>query len=155
MDARRPPALARLDILVGRWTVQPKVDGLGAAWSEFSWVEDGAFLRQITDVDAIPDSAPPEWQANAPFPTVAHIGLDDTAEAYTMLYADSRAVYRVYQMTFTGREWTMLRLAEGFNQRFVATLSDDRNAIDGRWEMSPDGENWHVDFGLAYTRVTG
>lgn len=32
----RHPALARLDALVGRWTVQPHVDSVGAAWAEFS-----------------------------------------------------------------------------------------------------------------------
>ena len=46
MDGRHP-ALARLDALVGRWTVQPKVEGVGTAWTEFAWQEGGLFLRQV------------------------------------------------------------------------------------------------------------
>jgi hypothetical protein len=50
MDGRNP-TLARLDVLVGRWTVQPKVEGVGPAWTEFAWQEGGLFLRQYSDVD--------------------------------------------------------------------------------------------------------
>jgi hypothetical protein len=46
--ADRHPALVRLDVLVGRWTVQPKVDGLGPAWAEFTWQEDGAAYTGCT-----------------------------------------------------------------------------------------------------------
>ncbi|MET7967900.1 hypothetical protein [Micromonospora sp. NPDC005305] len=44
---KRHPALARLDVLVGRWTVQPEVEGLGAGWTEFSWVEEGRFVWRM------------------------------------------------------------------------------------------------------------
>ena len=65
----RHPALARLDALVGRWTVQPKVDGLGTAWTTFSWQDGGVFLRQDSDADPVPSTAPKAWRENAPFPT--------------------------------------------------------------------------------------
>ncbi|MEW9531889.1 hypothetical protein [Microbispora sp. NPDC049125] len=152
MDGRHP-ALVRLDALVGRWTVQPKVDGLGTAWSEFAWREDGAFLRQITDIDGIPATAPQAWRDNAPFPTIALIGLDDAAEEFTMLYADVRGVHRVYRMTFAGGVWTIWRDAPGWNQRFTGTVSADGDTIDGRWEVSTDGTSWRLDFELTYTRV--
>ncbi|MFD0745659.1 hypothetical protein ACFQ1L_30410 [Phytohabitans flavus] len=67
MDERHP-ALARLDALVGRWIVQPRVAGLGAGWSEFAWVEDGKFLRQFSDSDPLPESAPAVWRENNPSP---------------------------------------------------------------------------------------
>ena len=149
----RHPALVRLDVLVGRWTVQPKVEGVGTAWTEFAWQEGGMFLRQHSDADAVPSTAPQAWRDNAPFPTIAVIGLDDAAEEFTMLYADARGVHRVYRMTFADGEWIIWRYAPGFDQRFTGTLSADGNAIEGRWEMSKDGMTWNVDFELTYTRM--
>jgi len=150
----RHPALARLDVLVGRWTVQPKVEGVGTARAEFGWQDDGAFLRQFTDADSIPSTAPQAWQDNAPFPTTALIGLDDAAEQFTMLYADARGVHRVYRMTFADGMWRIWRDAPGFNQRCTATVGADGNRIDGRWEMSQDGATWRPDFELSYVRET-
>jgi hypothetical protein len=148
----RHPALARLDVLVGRWAVQPKVPGVGAAWTEFSWQDGGAYLHQFADVDSIPDDTPPLWRDNAPFPTTAVIGLDDAGDEFTMLYADGRNVHRVYRMTLADREWRVWREAPGFNQRFIGTISADGDTIDGQWEMSEDGSTWNVDFELTYTR---
>ncbi len=148
----RHPALARLDVLVGRWEVRPKVDGLGAAWTEFSWQDDGAFLRQYSDAGSIPETAPQAWRENAPFPTTVVIGLDDASDEFTALYADARGVHRVYRMTFADSEWTMHRDAPGFNQRFTATVAPDGDTIDAQWEMSRDGVTWNVDFELTYTR---
>ncbi|WP_371781567.1 hypothetical protein [Streptosporangium subroseum] len=151
MDGRHP-ALARLDALVGRWTVQPKVEGVGTAWTEFAWQEGGLFLRQYSDVDSIPSDTPNAWRDNAPFPNTAVIGLDDAAEEFTMLYADARGVHRVYRMTLADGVWTMWREAPGFNQRFTGTLSADGRIVDARWEMSADGVTWNLDFELTYTR---
>lgn len=81
MDGRHP-ALARLDVLVGRWTVRPRVEGLGDAWTEFAWQDAGLFLRQMSDVDSIPPTAPNAWRDNAPFPTTAVIGLDDAEDEF-------------------------------------------------------------------------
>jgi hypothetical protein len=148
----RHPVLTRLDPLVGRWTVQPKVDGLGAAWTEFAWQDGGMFLRQDSDADPAPDTAPQAWRENSPFPVTAVIGLDDATEEFTMLYADARGVHRVYRMTFGGGVWTIWREAPGFNQRFTATISADGDRMDGRWEMSKDGATWNLDFELTYVR---
>src|SRR3569833_2072087 len=129
------PILARLDVTVGRWTVQPMVEGVPPAWSEFSWQDGGLFLRQYSDVDAERMSAATSpWRDHHPFPTTALFGLDDTAESFTSLYADARGVHRVYAMTFGDGSWTMQRAAPEFNQRFTAAVSPD--LIDGRWEMS-------------------
>ena len=152
MDGRHP-ALARLDPLVGRWTVQPKVEGVGTAWSEFSWQDGGAFLRQTSDADSVPDTTPQAWRDNAPFPTISLIGLDDAAEEFTVLYSDARGVHRVYRMTFADHVWTMWRDAPGFGQRLTATLSADGDTIEGKWEMSRDGVTWNLDFELTYTRM--
>ncbi|MFI7618196.1 hypothetical protein ACIBP6_43950 [Nonomuraea terrae] len=149
--ADRHPAMARLDTLLGRWTVRLKVDGVGTSWTEFSWQDDGLFLHQRSDAE-IPPSAPPGWRENAPFPVTSLIGLDDASEQFTMMYADARGVHRVYQMTLADGVWRIWRHAPGFNQRFHGTFSPGGDAIDARWEMSEDGETWRVDFGLTYTR---
>ncbi|MFC0533760.1 hypothetical protein [Phytohabitans kaempferiae] len=151
MGARHPD-LVRLDALVGRWIVQPSVEGVGSGWCEFTWVEDGKFLRQFADSHPLPESTPAVWREDNPMPPTALIGLDDATEQFTMMYADARGVYRVYQMTFDGGVWAVWRHAPGFNQRYTGTLSDDGQVIDGQWEMSRDGEQWHVDFGLTYRR---
>lgn len=147
------PALARLEPLVGRWSVRPLVDGVGTSWTEFSWQDDGLFLRQLSDADPLPPTAPQVWRDNVPFPVTSVIGLDDSAEQFTMLYADARGVHRVYQMTLDGGEWRMWRHAPGFNQRFHGTFGPDGDTIDARWEFSEDGRTWRVDFGLAYART--
>ncbi|MEV4757688.1 hypothetical protein AB0J86_21600 [Micromonospora sp. NPDC049559] len=148
----RNPALARLDVLVGRWTVQPRVEGVGPAWTGFAWRHGGRYLEQVVDVDSIPAGTPRAWRENAPFPTYAVIGFDDATDEFTMLYADGRGVHRVYRMTFAGREWRIWREAPGFNQRFVGTVTADEASIDARWERSEDGVTWDLDFGLSYVR---
>ncbi|XVQ84095.1 hypothetical protein ACQP2K_35555 [Microbispora siamensis] len=147
----RHPALARLDALVGRWTVRPKVAGVGSAWITFTW--DGAFLRQESDADPVPATTPQAWRDNAPFPNSAVIGLDDTTGKFTLLYADARGVHRAYRMTLDDGVWTMRRDAPGFNQRFTGTLQPGGDVIEARWEASPDGVAWHLDFELTYTRA--
>ncbi|MFC3502460.1 hypothetical protein ACFOOK_15995 [Micromonospora krabiensis] len=148
----RHPALARLDVLVGRWTVQPEVDGLGTGWTEFSWVEGGAFLRQFSDAEPLPPDAPQAWRENNPLPVTALIGLDDAGEEFTMLYADARGVHRVYRMAFADGVWRLERNAPGFHQRFTGELSPDRGTVHGRWEGSPDGVDWRLDFAITYRR---
>ncbi|MEH0829370.1 hypothetical protein, partial [Micromonospora sp. CPCC 205714] len=148
----RHPVLARLDALVGGWTVRPRVEGVGAAWAEFTWQDGGSYLRQVSDVDSVPSSTPPAWRENLPFPTTAVIGLDDATDELTVLYADARGVHRVYRMTFTDGVWRQWRDAPGFGQRFVGTLSADGDSIDGRWEISRDGVTWDLDFELSYVR---
>jgi len=91
--AGRHPALARLDVLAGRWTARVKVESLNTAWTEFAWQDDGLFLRQRSDIESMPAAAPQAWRENAPFPITAVIGLDDTHEEFTMLYADARGVH--------------------------------------------------------------
>lgn len=148
------PVLRRLDALVGEWEMQSTVGGqpVGRGRTAFEWLEGGAFLVQHSDGEPT-DLAPGEWVANSPFPLVTIIGLDDSAERFCVLYADSRGVFRVYQMSLSDGLWKMWREAPGFFQRFTGTFSDDASTISGRWEASNDGSNWETDFNLTYTKV--
>jgi hypothetical protein len=155
--ARANPALRRLDVLVGGWQMQASVAGrpMAVGHTEFAWLEGGAFLVQHSDAESPLPSAPREWVENSPFPVTAVIGLDDSADTFSMLYADARGVYRVYGMNVADGVWTMWRAAPEFHQRFTGTFSDDGNAVTGRWEHSRDGvTSWEDDFDLGYTRVS-
>ncbi|MBV9280491.1 MAG: hypothetical protein JOZ41_10455 [Chloroflexi bacterium] len=140
------PALEKLGALVGEWEVelrfpaQPPGTVLGRA--SFQWLEDGAFLLyRLGDVAAGP-----------PY-SISLIGGDDSAETYTVLYADDRRVSRIYQMRLDGGEWAMWREAPGFWQRFTGTFGDGGDTIAARWEKSPDGVRWEHDFDLTYRRL--
>lgn len=142
------PGLRALEPLIGDWEVEPVVAGrsLGAGRTRFEWIESGAFLVQRSDAEV------PEWAENSPLPTTCIVGLDEETGGFTMLYADSRSVSRVYQMTLADGRWTIWRDAPGFNQRYIGTLSADGRTISGAWEFSPDGQSWSIDFELNYLR---
>jgi hypothetical protein len=151
----RHPALKRLDALVGEWELASSVRGqpMGRGRTAFEWLEGDAFLIQHADAEPS-DDAPTEWVVNSPMPLTTIIGLDDSTERFCMLYADARAVFRVYQMSLSDGVWRAWRDAPGFFQRFTGTFSDDGKTITGRWEISRDGSSWEYDFDLTYTKVT-
>jgi hypothetical protein len=41
-----------------------------------------------------------------------------------------------------------------FHQRWLGRFSADGDTIGGRWETSPDGRHWELDFELPYHRLT-
>ena len=149
----RNPVLSRLDVLVGEWEMTVKLGDVtfGGARTTFEWLEDGAFLVQRAHPGPPDPNIPEVWRQNSPLPTTAIIGLDDTAESFTMLYADARDVFRVYTMTFADNLWTIHRAAPNFHQRFTGTLDGD--VVTAQWDSSPDGETWALDFHLNYTRL--
>lgn len=64
----------------GRYDRRSKV---GTARIEFAWQDDGLFLRQRSDTEPMPASAPQAWRENAPSSTSAVIGLDDASKEWT------------------------------------------------------------------------
>lgn len=146
------PGLRRLDPFVGEWDLWAAGHTVGPFRTEFVRLEGGAFLVQRADVGP-ETSLPGEWGPNAPFPTVSLIGYDDTADEFTVLYADGRGVARVYRGTMTDRTWRQWRTTPGFHQRLTATFSPDGNTVEGRWEQSADGERWTTDFDVAFVRA--
>ncbi|GAA4899948.1 hypothetical protein LX16_0665 [Stackebrandtia albiflava] len=137
------PMLTRLEPFIGRWNLS--VPGMPAteAYTDFSWIEGGAFMRQESRVDA------EGWPQG-----VLIIGADETTGEYTQCYSDSRGVHRIYRMTFDGREWRLWRDVPGFAQRFTGRFSDDGDTIEGGYELDTDGE-WRRDFEIVYRRATG
>lgn len=142
-------ALDQLAPLLGEWNIEITSMSFDAdpsavvrGHSSFTWLEGGAFLIQRSEIP------------NSDFPTTtAVVGPDEEAATYRMLYYDSRAVSRIYRMTFSGGIWTLWRDFPGFSQRFQGTFSEDGKIITARWEKSADGSRWEHDFDLTYTRV--
>jgi hypothetical protein len=140
-----PDVMTYLDVFVGEWQMRASfaAEAPPAATTSFEWLNGGKFLvqRWVVDHPDAPDG-------------IAVIGYDTDRSTYLQHYFDSRGVVRVYEMTFTGGVWTLLRFAPEFSQRYVGTLSEDGNTITGQWEMSSDGTDWTPDFDLNYSRIT-
>lgn len=152
MERGISPVLQRLEALVGEWvmTISAGEETIRGE-TVFEWGEEGAFLVQRANIK-LPETAPAEWVAHSPFPTVAVIGLDDASEIFAMLYADARGMFRVYQMSLEGGTWRIWRDAPGFAQRFTGIFSPDGHKITAAWEKSGDGSRWEHDFDIAYIK---
>jgi hypothetical protein len=137
--------------LIGTWEFEPLVEGrsAGRGRATFEWIEDGAFVLERADATW----SDPGWVENAPASTRAVIGWDDSTGELVQLYADSRGVLRIYRMSLTEGEWRLERAAPDFHQRFVGVFRDHGRTIDGRWESSPDGTTWELDFPITYRKV--
>ena len=138
-------ALSELDGLLGDWKLtmtdawfldSPEVEVDGSA--TIAWLGD-AFLELRATLGR--DHGNWHWI----------IGRSDPREQLVLLYHDERGVLRVFDMTFAGGQWTLVREDPDFHQRFVATVTGNR--IDGRWEASEDsGTTWRKDFDLVFER---
>ena len=136
-----------LEPLVGDWTIEARIPSLGdepiAGRVRFAWTLDGAALLEQGTMEH-PD-APDSLSVIAP-----------DGDAFLQHYFDTRGVVRLYRMTFDGSLWTLQRdepdFSElSFHQRFLGTVTGDR--IDARWETSPDGEQWELDFTMLHRRA--
>ncbi|MFE9767952.1 hypothetical protein ACFYPC_26100 [Streptomyces sp. NPDC005808] len=159
VTVNRAEALARLDVLVGEWTLEarfpadratppPPTEGGPDVRSRFEWALDRQFLLQHTEIPipGAPDS-------------LTIISTDLESGAYTQHYYDSRGVVRLYAMTLTDRVWTLTRESPDFTplvfrQRFTGTFSEDARTIEGAWEKCQDGDTWERDFTLIYHKVS-
>ncbi|HKY76236.1 MAG TPA: hypothetical protein VJS45_08860 [Acidimicrobiia bacterium] len=143
----RNPAIDALDALVGDWTLT-----LTDAWflesrdirqhgrATVRWLGE-AFVELVAEMEGA---------------SVWHFvfGRSDPDEQLVALYHDPRPTSRLFQMTFAGGEWLMVRENPDFHQRFVGRVTTDR--IDGRWDASEDGgATWRKDFDLIFERRTG
>lgn len=148
--------MEELQVLIGDWTLSVEVDGrsVSSARYTFEWSADRAFLFHHGKAE-ISEDAPQLWRDNAPRWVSVVIGRDDRSGRYGYLYADSREVRRVYEMSFDGRDWRIWgRAGESFFQRFHGRLSEDGSTIESRWERSSDAETWELDFEATYRRVS-
>src|ERR1043166_2490662 len=95
----KPMGIEQLEPLIGEWQLEvdiPGADGVRAG-ATFDWILGGAFVEQRSEVDhpAAPNG-------------VCIIGAN--GDAFTQHYFDSRGIARVYEMTFEGGHWELLRI---------------------------------------------
>jgi hypothetical protein len=138
-------ALKKLEPLVGAWILEARPPG-GEPWrgggrSTFDWHPSGAHLIQRTTIE-LPEAPN----------SLSIMGCDAGNGTYFQLYSDDRGVCRVYEMSIGDGEWKLWREGEPFDQRFIATISQDGNTISGHWELSEDGTSFTTDFELVYRR---
>jgi hypothetical protein len=140
-----------LERLVGAWEFEPFGGGrsMGRGRATFEWIEDGAFLLERSQADW----TEPGWVENAPTSTQSVMGFDNTTFEVSQLYADDRGVFRIYRGTLTDDEWRLERAAPDFYQRFFGAFGDDGRTIEGRWESSPNGTVWELDFPITYRKT--
>ena len=141
--------MEKLEPLVGSWnsTLQnawfldpPEQQVPGSATGE--WLGD-AFIVFRWTMEGDVDSASSEM--------VLVLGRSDANDAYTALYHDERGMCRIFDMTYDGARWELLREDPDFFQRFIAEVTPGR--IAGRWEASEDqGTTWRKDFDLIFER---
>jgi hypothetical protein len=145
----------RLEKLVGAWESETVVDGqvVARGLTVYGWLESGRFLVQHADGE-LTDAAPPLWRENWPLPSTSIIGLDDASGGFSMLYADARDVFRVYQMAVEKDIITLWREAPGFHQRFTGAFDTSGDIMTAMWERSDDGVEWFKDFEMLYRRLT-
>jgi hypothetical protein len=82
----------------------------------------------------------------------------DAGDGYTQHYFDSRGIARLYAMTFERPELDSRApqpglLAAPVPPALARGAQRRRQTIDGRWETSPGGRDWELDFELAYRRL--
>jgi hypothetical protein len=137
--------------LIGTWEFEPLVEArsAGTGRATIEWIEGGAFLVQRSDAEW----TDPGWVENAPKANWAIIGFDDSTGEVVQLYSDDRGVHRIYRGTLTREAWRLERAAPDFHQRFVGEFRDDGRTIVGRWESSPDGTAWKLDFPITYRKI--
>lgn len=143
--SQQSASLTRLNKLIGNWNLEIQLPGEPTRHrgrATFTWLPGNTFVRY-------------QWEVDDPrFPKAeAIVGADDTLDTYSMLYADSRGISRLYLMKLDDREWQLWRDAPDFAQRFIGTFSEDGNTITARWEKSLTAKNWEHDFDLICTRT--
>ena len=141
--------IEQLEPFIGEWEMEAVFPGraplAGGARCTFEWILGGRFLSQRAGA---PDPAPD-----------ALMLISAREEGFTQHYFDDRGVVRVYEMSFDGGRWELLRTKPDFTpldfcQRYVGEFSDDGGRIEGGWESSSiDGGDWELDFRLNYTKV--
>jgi hypothetical protein len=137
---------------VGSWDVDFDLPGMPTVRGRttFDWLLGHRFLVQQAGAD----------HPEAPDGHMIIAADLRRSSGYVQHYFDSRGVVRTYEMDVDGPDWTLIRTTPDFTpldfaQRWVGRFSDDGETITGRWETSPDGVAWQLDFHLTYRRARG
>jgi hypothetical protein len=136
-----------LRAFVGEWELSVDLPGAQDVRGHvaFDLLGDVLVQRTTVPVEEAPDSC--------------CVVVRNEEAGFTQHYFDSRGVARLYAMTFDGDTWTLERTKPDFtplesHQRFMGRFDVEHSTINGEWQSSNDGHDWHRDFGLTYRRLT-
>ena len=140
--ADRDPGLEPFDALIGTWTTEathPLFEGVVPGSISFEWLEGGHFLvqRSRNEHELFPDA-------------ICVIGAPEDGDGLLMEYFDSRGVRRTYGISLSGGVLQMWRAQPGFDQRFSATIEDER--FEGQWQVAETPGVWQDDLHVVYRR---
>ena len=143
--------LDELEAFIGEWNVEGRhvavPDTVIRGRSVFEWWGDRVFLmhRSTFDHPDFPDS-------------ISVMGATRPDGGLALHWFDTRAVHRLFDMTFARGVWTISRKAVGpkdFDQDMYAAFSADGNTITSESRLSePGAHEMKHDFSVTYTRVT-
>jgi hypothetical protein len=138
----RDPALAPFDALIGTWATEathPLVDAVVPGQMSLEWLEGGHYLiqRSHNDHELFPDA-------------ICVIGAPEDGDGLVMEYFDSRGVRRTYGIALEAGVLRIWRDHPGFDQRFSATLGDER--FDGLWQLAETPGDWRDDLAVIFIR---
>lgn len=142
-NPRNPKLVEFADAVVGRWSMT-----LENAWfldpgtiqhgeCVFEWDGD-SFIRMKGEMEG-----DPTW--NFVF------GRSDANDAWVALYHDPRGTMRVFDMTFDGRDWTLLREDPDMHQRWLLTINGD--TITSHPDVLEENGEWRKDFDVTFRRM--
>jgi hypothetical protein len=138
----RDPALEPFDALIGSWATEathPRFEGVVPGTVTFEWLEGGHYLiqRSRNEHELFPDA-------------IGVIGASEAGDGLVLEYFDSRGVRRTYGVSLEDGVLRIWRDAPGFDQRFTATLGEDR--FEGLWQLAETPGDWRDDLRVAYRR---
>ena len=138
----RDPALEPFEALIGTWDTEAKhrlVDAVVRGSVTLEWLEGGHFLvqRSRSEHELFPDG-------------ISIIGAAEGSDGLVMEYFDSRGVRRTYSVSIEDGVWRIWRDHPGFDQRFAATLGEDR--FEGVFQLAETPGEWQDDMKVTYRR---
>ena len=142
MTDKRDRALDAFEALIGTWDTEAKhvaVDEVVTGSTTFEWLFGGRFVVQHSDADheLLPDG-------------LSVIGPPEEGDGLVAEYFDSRGVRRTYRTAIEDGVWRIWRDADGFDQRFSATIAPDE--FDGVFELAETPGDWREDMRVSYRR---
>src|SRR3954454_5098631 len=138
----RDPALEPFAALIGTWDTEathPLVEGVVPGSVTFEWLEGGHFIveRSHNDHELFPDA-------------ISVIGAPEEGDGLVMEYFDSRGVRRTYGISLEDGVLRSWRDADGFDQRFSATLGPD--GFEGVAQLAREPGDGRDDLKVTYRR---
>lgn len=140
------PALIPLEVLIGKWSVTMRHIAIPQplTWQDtFGWLDNAFIIWHWRGKNEVPKAT-----------SIINRKREKQNNKYIMFYYDVRGVSRIFEMSYENSIWKFWREDHDFYQRFEGKISEDKQTIIGKGEISHDGgKSWKHDFDISYTRV--